>query len=357
MTALQRIETSVSFNVELAAYIDGEQSRELAERGRAWSYYYAAKQFVSFLSNGDAGLLDGLTEYVAGLRRQQLPANTYNHRIAAAKHLVRHIIATRQSEMTATDRAGLLELLADVKLAKIDKGALEVGGEKYLSADELRAFITRCEDTTIKLMAIFLQATGARVSEMLRVKLSDIKCNKKTCTVRLHGKGDKERSAIISAQKIDIIRDHFAGTTWLFEHNDKQYSRTSVAQRFRFAGHQILQRNITPHMFRHSYATLKYEETNDLVGVQRALGHSSVSTTESMYVHHSLADNERELVLEDEAETLDELSQSVTSESVRRDSEHFAIKDGRLVQPDPKESAAVEKLLQKTFQERYRAPR
>ena len=98
-------------------------------------------------------------------------------------------------------------------------------------------------------------------------------------------------------------------------------------------------------------------KTNDLVGVQRALGHSSMSTTESMYVHHSLAEHERELVLEDEAETLDELSRSVTSESVRRDSEHFAIKNGELVQPDPKESAAVEKLLQKTFQERYRAPR
>jgi len=303
MTALQRIETSNSFNVELAQYVTDNKQASVAVAGSGtWSYYYAAKQFISHLETNDAGLLDGLTEYVAALRRLELPANTYNHRISAAKHCVRHIIDSRQGDMTATDRAGLIELLNDVQQMKIDKGALEVGSEKYLNIDELRAFITRCEDKTIKLMAIFLQSTGARVSEMLGVKLSDIVCNKKKCIVRLHGKGNKERKVVISAAKVDVMREHFAGETWVFEHNGRQYSRSSVSQRFRLIGFMLLGRNVTPHQFRHSYGTLVYEKTKDIVGVQRALGHSSVATTESMYVHHQLPEDERELDIGDESE-------------------------------------------------------
>ena len=295
MTAIQRIETSNSFNVELAQYVADKQTTVLEAGGGTWSYYYAAKQFISHLDENSTGLLDGLTEYVVALQRLELPANTYNHRIAAAKHCVKHIIDSRQGEMTASDRGGLISLLNDVQPMKIDKAALEVGSEQFLNAAELRAFNTRCTDKTIKFMAIFLQRTGVRVSEMLRVKLSDISCNKKRCIIRLHGKGNKERMAIISAAKIEEMREHFAGGTWLFEHNGKQYSRSSVAQRFRLIGFMLLGRNVTPHQFRHSYGTLKYEETHDIVGVQRALGHSSVATTESMYVHHQLTEDEREL--------------------------------------------------------------
>ena len=295
MTDLMVIENVDDF--ALGSYVEAKNASELEAKRRPWSYYYAAKQFLDAIKDTGEGLLDGLRSYVDRLRSEGLPANTFNHRISAAKHLIRHAIRSRSGDISIADKAGLLELLDDIKLAKIDPGMQAVTESKYLDVSELREFISRCEDKTIAFMAEFMARTGARVSEMLNVRLDDIVCSKRYCLVRLHGKGNKEREAVIDQDLIEDIRRHFHGETWLFEHSGRQYSRTSVAQRVRNAGESTLHRRVHPHAFRHSYGTLKYAETKDIVGVQRAMGHASVSTTESLYVHHVLPENQRELQL------------------------------------------------------------
>ena len=52
---------------ELAAHIESMNVTELARTRRPWSYYYAARQFLSFLEKRKLGLLDGLTAYVTDL--------------------------------------------------------------------------------------------------------------------------------------------------------------------------------------------------------------------------------------------------------------------------------------------------
>ena len=293
MTDLMVIETVDEFALE--SYVETKNESEIAAKGRPWSYFYAAKQFLSAIEDTGEGLLDGLRSYVDRLRSEGLPANTFNHRISAAKHLIRHAIRSRSGDISIADKAGLLELLGDIKLAKIDPGMQAVTESKYLDLNELRSFISRCEDKTIALMCEFMARTGARISEMLDVRVGDVVCSKGHCLVRLHGKGNKEREAVVGQEFIDTIRDQFTGATWLFEHSGRRYNRTSVAARVSKAGESILHRRVHPHAFRHSYGTLKYEETHDIVGVQRAMGHASVSTTEALYVHHSLPENQREL--------------------------------------------------------------
>ena len=316
MNELQTTDNGLNFNRELTNYVDSMQTTSMATSGKAWPYFYAAKQFLKYLDDTEHGVVDGFKAYIEDLRSQDLRARTFNHRLSSAKHLVKHLIDERRSEMCYADRAQLFETLDEQKPATLAAAMHEIGDDKYLDPDELQRFISGCSDMTIKLMAMFLAATGARISEMLRVKLIDIKCHRANCIIVLHGKGDKPRPVTISKKKVDLMRAHFHVSTWLFEHSGKQYSRRSVAGRFSQCGWKTIGRNVTPHMLRHSYASIMYKQTHDLVGVQRALGHASVSTTEKMYVQHSFSADERELKLSDDDMTVSELERALSADTV-----------------------------------------
>jgi len=133
-----------------------------------------------------------------------------------------------------------------------------------------------------------LFATGMRVSEVSNLQLSDI--DMKTNVVKIIGKGDKERNIHICDSEIKNILKEYLN---LFEHNsnnktflfinrlDEQISEQSI--RFMIKKYQKLagiEKHITPHMFRHSFATMLLEEGVDIRYIQHLLGHSSIATTQ-----------------------------------------------------------------------------
>lgn len=139
-----------------------------------------------------------------------------------------------------------------------------------------------------------LFATGIRISELC--SLSPKALDLETGTMRIWGKGAKERILqishpdVISALKIykqafedDIrISDHF-----FVNRLHRPLSDQSV--RFmlnKYAALANLNLHITPHMFRHSFATLLLEQDVDIRYIQKMLGHSSITTTE-IYTHVS----------------------------------------------------------------------
>jgi site-specific recombinase XerD len=144
--------------------------------------------------------------------------------------------------------------------------------------------------TIVQLMV----ATGMRVGELCKLKLDDLSPD---CTVvRIHGKGARDRVGYITDPKLQMdlhrIIEHRrhskTGASALFvnrygAHIRPQSVRSKLRRLAKEAG---LNRRVTPHMLRHTAATLLIETGVDIRFVQRLLGHSSIATTE-IYTHVS----------------------------------------------------------------------
>ncbi len=141
-----------------------------------------------------------------------------------------------------------------------------------------------------------LFATGARVSEVCSIRADALELD--AGLVRIMGKGGKERYIQIGEPAVrELLKRYYTeneaaikASGYFFVNRlggryTEQSVRTMLKRYTRLAG---IERNITPHMFRHSFATYLIEEGADISCVQQILGHSSIKTTQ-IYVHVAAA--------------------------------------------------------------------
>jgi integrase/recombinase XerD len=133
-----------------------------------------------------------------------------------------------------------------------------------------------------------LFSTGMRVSELCNIKYKDV--NIQTGNIKIYGKGSKERVIQICENEVKkILREYqslfkeqlLEQEYYFLNRLHNKLSEQSV--RFMIKKYQKqsgLIKHITPHMFRHSFATLLLEEGVDIRYIQHMLGHSSISTTQ-----------------------------------------------------------------------------
>ena len=140
-----------------------------------------------------------------------------------------------------------------------------------------------------------LYGCGLRVSELISIKLSDLYFEEDF--IKVTGKGNKQRFVPISAinkKYINIykkeirvhlnIQNDFQDTLFL-NRRGKQLTRAMVFTIVKNLAEKIgLKKNISPHTFRHSFATHLLENGADLRAIQQMLGHESITTTE-VYMH------------------------------------------------------------------------
>lgn len=159
--------------------------------------------------------------------------------------------------------------------------------------------------TVIRDIAVMelLFATGMRISELCSLKQADLDLENKT--VLIFGKGAKER--LLQIGNDDVItalstyKKHFSTelkeSEWLFVNRlGNRLSEQSVRY---MINHYVdiaeIQMHITPHMFRHSFATLLLEADVDIRYIQKMLGHSSITTTQ---IYTSVSMNKQKEILE-----------------------------------------------------------
>ena len=157
------------------------------------------------------------------------------------------------------------------------------------------SYSKKCAVRDVAVLEI-LFATGARVSEICTLTPDAIDLDEHT--LKIFGKGSKER--IIQIENPDVLKalktyhsefsDEITATGFFFVnklHNrlSEQSVRAMINKYTTAAGYD---RHITPHMFRHSFATLLLEEDVDIRYIQKILGHSSITTTQ-IYTHVAMA--------------------------------------------------------------------
>jgi len=166
---------------------------------------------------------------------------------------------------------------------------------KVLTINEINQILSQNLSYLEKAVFELLYAAGLRVSELVSLNLSNI--NIEQSYVRCFGKGSKERLVPIGEEaklalklylkERNMIINKYSLQTQAFflEETGERITRQDVYSLIKNLG-KFINKHVTPHMVRHSFATHLLENGADLRVVQELLGHSDVSTTQ-LYTHVS----------------------------------------------------------------------
>ncbi len=138
--------------------------------------------------------------------------------------------------------------------------------------------------------AIFeiLYSTGIRVSELVGLKVDDVDFFGNI--IKVLGKGKKERMVPIGDQALKILKEYLDArqveNKFVFPGRDGGHLTDRSVRNIinKYILEQAMAQHVTPHMFRHSFATHLLESSGDLRGVQELLGHADIGTTQ-VYTH------------------------------------------------------------------------
>jgi len=153
-----------------------------------------------------------------------------------------------------------------------------------LSAEEVKSILRYSSNTRQYCMISLLYGAGLRVSELVRLKMQDIDFNRKVVYI-CQGKGGKYRIVPLPDSIFDILTKQASlkvGRDFIFT-NGRGHKLTT-----RTIGHIVsnlakkagILKNVTPHSFRHSFATHLLEDGVDIRYIQELLGHKRLETTQ-----------------------------------------------------------------------------
>jgi integrase/recombinase XerD len=170
---------------------------------------------------------------------------------------------------------------------------------KYLNQKDVDGLmgapdLTRPQGLRDRAMLEFLYATGLRVSELCRVRVSELEMN--MGFVRVVGKGNKHRIVPVGKSALGAVESYLgSGRPRLLKRRASPYlfvtnrGGAMTRQAFwkllaRYGKSAGIFRDLTPHVLRHTFATHLLEGGADLRSVQSMLGHADISTTQ-IYTH------------------------------------------------------------------------
>jgi site-specific recombinase XerD len=160
-----------------------------------------------------------------------------------------------------------------------------------LDLSEVKALLCVTENLKHRAILTITYSAGLRVSEVARLRVSDI--DSKRMMVRVQqGKGRKDRYSILSKTALECLREYWRAyrpTEWLFEGQkpDTPIGYTSIRNIFLEAKERAgIRKPVSSHTLRHSFATHLIEAGTSLHHVQLLLGHRSPTTT-TVYLHVS----------------------------------------------------------------------
>jgi len=241
-------------------------------------------EYLSINSQNFASIqAEDLNQYVAWLRGKASVNKLGESSIA------RNVIAVRNYYKYLSKEHGNKDIASNFHPPKIPKRL-----PKALSIDQITKILSIAGEDLISVrdraLLEILYSTGARVTEVINLDISDISSTKnkeqEITTIKLKGKGGKERVVPLGSFGLSAINDYLTRSrptqkALFLNQRGGRFTRQSawnvVAARSARAG---LKGEVTPHSLRHSFATHLLDGGADIRVVQELLGHSSVTTTQ-----------------------------------------------------------------------------
>ncbi len=268
-------------------------ARRLAPNTYDKSYRYDLNAFADFLQQHSIDDLDHIDrstvrEYISWCRRKGLASRSISRRISTLRSFFRFLLA---ENLISSDPTSMIE---HPKLGRTLPKILTVGEVDALLAVSAKPDRENPLAARNHVMLHLLYATGLRVSEL--VKLPLVSFNRHSGNLRVFGKGNKERLVPIGEQARVLLEEYLdhvrpqllrgrTSPALFITLQTKAMTRNRYWQILKKIAMQAgIQKDISPHALRHSFATHLLENGADLRSVQLMLGHSDISTTQ-LYTH------------------------------------------------------------------------
>lgn len=276
-----------------AKLIKSFQDFLLVEKGLSensiFSYTYDIKKFQSYLDGQNKDFLqvqaDDITGFLKEQKRKKISSRSLARAVAALRQFYKYLKEDDKIEINPAEKIQTPE----VKKSLPDYLSLE-------EIEELFEVIREDEPYELRDKAMFelLYSSGLRISEACNLRLEDVDLENMFLTVR--GKGGRERLVPFGEKSLNILRKYLESarddilksrfSDYLFISKKGDFlNRKSVWRLLKkYLSRTGIRKAVTPHTFRHSFATHLIENNADLRSVQELLGHIDISTTQ-IYTH------------------------------------------------------------------------
>jgi integrase/recombinase XerC len=257
------------------------------------AYISDVQEFARFLSDNNFlkkedeisnAKPETIREYLSYLYRQKVKKVTVNRKVSSLRAFYKYVLRTGR---ISNNPAEMIQTLKTEKYMPA-----------FLSVDEMFELLKKQNDNSVfglrnrAILEVFY-SSGLRLSELAGLDLIDLDFNQKLVKVR--GKGRKERIVPIGGPALKAVGEYLEKVCQIRKEKDtavfkkplflnaqgKRITARSIARIVNeLAGKSGIGRKISPHAFRHSFATHLLNAGADLRSIQELLGHESLSTTQ-----------------------------------------------------------------------------
>ena len=248
------------------------------------SYRRDIEQYEKYVSENKINYLkvteETITDYMEYLREENKKESTISRSLASIRSFYQYLIRVKKIKKDPT---------MTIESPKINKRTPNI-----LTSKEVELLLDQPKDidlkgTRDKAMLEFAYATGMRVTEIISLNVEDVDLEKGFATCR---NGKKERTVPLGEMSLKALKDYVenARNIMIKDENEKALFVNVNGQRLTRQGfwkiikyykeQAHIEKDITPHVLRHSFATHLLQNGADLKSIQTMLGHSDILSTQ-----------------------------------------------------------------------------
>jgi integrase/recombinase XerD len=254
-----------------------------------FSYRYDLNKFRSYLEKQQIDFLEVQTKdimkFLMEEKNRKISSKTLAREVVAIRQFYKYLRDEKQVDYNPTDKIGTPEVMRAIP----DHLTIQEVDELFLAIDEDNIYELRD-----KCIFELLYSAGLRISEACNLRMTDIDMD--TGMITVEGKGGRERLVPFGEKSLKILRLYLEKSRpeilkarnceYLFVSKKGSYiNRKSVWRLLNiYIKRTSINKKVTPHTLRHSFATHLLENHANLREVQELLGHIDISTTQ-IYTH------------------------------------------------------------------------
>lgn len=276
------------------AFLSYLESEKRYSKHTVTSYRTDLSQFEEYLSSTyDLEYIleakqQQIRSWMAFLRQSGLEPRSISRKLACIKSIFKYAIRKKLIFENPTDGINSPKIRKKIPVFLPDKDL-----NKLLNVD---FFTNDFEGTRDRIVLEILYGTGIRLSELIGLRVSDI--NHFKSTVRIRGKGNKERVIPVNKSLMNIIEDYYEFRRQIASESssDCLILRSDGKSVYPMMVYRIVKKYLnmittvekkSPHVLRHSFATHLLNKGADLNAIKDLLGHENLAATQ-IYTHNSL---------------------------------------------------------------------